>query len=175
MTDQISRDSLNNERPFLPFYSGRKCLWGPIQMPALFLQYSQMELAMFCILYKWSKTIIYVIFALIIYTVTYSVSRGIFNIVLNTSSYPSGRIAITISSVGAGDFTYTVLEDNPSHPNIQAIFTSTGHSTCYHPNGLIWYGCILIWLCYILNACLFFVTCTPIWCHFMIPLQCIVN
>ncbi|KAL2081666.1 hypothetical protein ACEWY4_023519 [Coilia grayii] len=52
--------------------------------------------------------------------------------------YPSGCIAIAVSSVGAGDFTYTVLEDNPSHPNIQAIFTSRGHSTCYHPNGLIW-------------------------------------
>ncbi|XP_063070552.1 glutamate-rich protein 6-like isoform X2 [Engraulis encrasicolus] len=52
--------------------------------------------------------------------------------------YPSGCIAVTISTVGAGDFTYTVLEDNPCQPSIQAIFTSKGHSTCYHPNGLIW-------------------------------------
>ncbi|XP_062389658.1 glutamate-rich protein 6-like [Sardina pilchardus] len=52
--------------------------------------------------------------------------------------YPSGCIAISISSVGGGDFTYTVLEDSPSQPNILAIFTSRGHSTCYHPNGLIW-------------------------------------
>ncbi|XP_031416316.1 glutamate-rich protein 6 isoform X2 [Clupea harengus] len=52
--------------------------------------------------------------------------------------YPSGRIAVLISSVHPGHFIYVILEDAPLLPSIQAIFTSRGQATCYHPNGLVW-------------------------------------
>ncbi|XP_041938103.1 glutamate-rich protein 6-like isoform X1 [Alosa sapidissima] len=51
--------------------------------------------------------------------------------------YPSGRIAVLISSVHPGHFIYIILEDAPLLPRIQAIFTSRGQATCYHPNGLV--------------------------------------
>ncbi|GAA6228748.1 glutamate-rich protein 6-like isoform X1 [Lates japonicus] len=53
-------------------------------------------------------------------------------------SYPSGKAAIIISSAKAADFTYIILEDKEVAPSIKAIFTNRGHSTCYHPNGMIW-------------------------------------
>ncbi|XP_037644804.1 glutamate-rich protein 6-like [Sebastes umbrosus] len=49
--------------------------------------------------------------------------------------YPSGKTAITISSEGAADFTYIILEDKDVEPSIKGIFTNKGHATCYHPNG----------------------------------------
>ncbi|TMS06628.1 Glutamate-rich protein 6 [Larimichthys crocea] len=52
--------------------------------------------------------------------------------------YPSGNAAIIISSAEAADFTYIILEDKDVAPNIKGIFTNKGHSTCYHPNGMIW-------------------------------------
>uniref|UniRef100_A0A8C4P065 FAM194 C-terminal domain-containing protein n=1 Tax=Dicentrarchus labrax TaxID=13489 RepID=A0A8C4P065_DICLA len=53
-------------------------------------------------------------------------------------SYPSGKAAIIISSAEAADFTYIILEDKDTAPSIKGIFTNKGHSTCYHPNGMIW-------------------------------------
>ncbi|MBN3322232.1 ERIP6 protein, partial [Atractosteus spatula] len=52
--------------------------------------------------------------------------------------YPSGRVAIMISSVNPADFTYIILEDCAIKPQIQAIFSTRGQSTCYRPNGMIW-------------------------------------
>ncbi|XP_051782569.1 glutamate-rich protein 6-like [Erpetoichthys calabaricus] len=52
--------------------------------------------------------------------------------------YPTGRIAIMISFVHPADFTYLILEDSGIRPQIQAIFTSKGRSTCYYPSGAIW-------------------------------------
>ncbi|XP_045909073.1 uncharacterized protein LOC123973257 isoform X3 [Micropterus dolomieu] len=52
--------------------------------------------------------------------------------------YPSGKAAIIISSAEAADFTYIILEDKDVAPSIKGIFTNKGHSTCYHPNGMIW-------------------------------------
>uniref|UniRef100_A0A8C7W169 FAM194 C-terminal domain-containing protein n=2 Tax=Oncorhynchus mykiss TaxID=8022 RepID=A0A8C7W169_ONCMY len=52
--------------------------------------------------------------------------------------YPSGNVAIIISSVEAADFTYIIMEDKDLEPNFEAMFTTRGQSTCYHPNGLIW-------------------------------------
>ncbi|XP_044073343.1 glutamate-rich protein 6-like isoform X2 [Siniperca chuatsi] len=52
--------------------------------------------------------------------------------------YPSGKAAIIISSAEADDFTYIILEDRDIAPSIKGIFTNKGHSTCYHPNGMIW-------------------------------------
>ncbi|XP_015219356.2 glutamate-rich protein 6 isoform X2 [Lepisosteus oculatus] len=52
--------------------------------------------------------------------------------------YPSGRVAIMISSVNPADFTYIILEDCAVKPKIRAIFTTRGQSTCYHLNGMIW-------------------------------------
>ncbi|XP_062391042.1 glutamate-rich protein 6-like [Sardina pilchardus] len=51
--------------------------------------------------------------------------------------YRSGRIAVLISLVHPGHFIYIILEDAPYLPRIQAIFTSRGQATCYHPNGLV--------------------------------------
>ncbi|KAJ8004612.1 hypothetical protein DPEC_G00138090 [Dallia pectoralis] len=53
-------------------------------------------------------------------------------------SYPSGNVAILISSVDYVDFTFIIMEDKDVKPKLQAIFTNRGQSTCYHPNGLIW-------------------------------------
>lgn len=44
-----------------------------------------------------------------------------------------------ISLVHPGHFIYIILEDALLLPRIQAIFTSRGQATCYHPNGLVWY------------------------------------
>ncbi|XP_014019789.2 glutamate-rich protein 6 [Salmo salar] len=52
--------------------------------------------------------------------------------------YPSERLAVLIFAVHGADYTYVILEDKDLVPNIQAIFTSRGQATCYHPNGLIW-------------------------------------
>ncbi|CAK6953999.1 uncharacterized protein LOC123973257 isoform X5 [Scomber scombrus] len=52
--------------------------------------------------------------------------------------YPSGKLAIIISSAEAADFTYIILEDKDTAPSIKGIFTNKGHATCYHPNGMIW-------------------------------------
>ncbi|XP_063069392.1 glutamate-rich protein 6B-like [Engraulis encrasicolus] len=49
--------------------------------------------------------------------------------------YPSGRIAVLISSVHRGQFIYVILEDADLLPRVQAIFTSRGQATCYYPNG----------------------------------------
>uniref|UniRef100_A0A7N6AUI3 FAM194 C-terminal domain-containing protein n=1 Tax=Anabas testudineus TaxID=64144 RepID=A0A7N6AUI3_ANATE len=52
--------------------------------------------------------------------------------------YPSGKAAIIIFSAEADDFTYIILDDKDVAPGMKAIFTNKGHSTCYHPNGMIW-------------------------------------
>ncbi|KAL2081667.1 hypothetical protein ACEWY4_023520 [Coilia grayii] len=49
--------------------------------------------------------------------------------------YPSGHVAVLISSAHPGHFIYVILQDAPLLPRIQAIFTSRGQATCYHPNG----------------------------------------
>ncbi|XP_062420875.1 glutamate-rich protein 6 [Pungitius pungitius] len=51
--------------------------------------------------------------------------------------YPSGKAAIIVSSAGAADFTYVILEDKDVATGIKGIFTNKGHATCYHPNGTI--------------------------------------
>ncbi|XP_071331269.1 glutamate-rich protein 6-like isoform X2 [Trachinotus anak] len=55
-----------------------------------------------------------------------------------TVFYPSGKAAIIVSSAEAADFTYIILEDKDAAASIKAIFTNKGHSTCYHPNGIMW-------------------------------------
>ncbi|NXA40379.1 ERIP6 protein, partial [Eudromia elegans] len=51
--------------------------------------------------------------------------------------YPSGNLAVIVARE-AGRFTCLVQEDKPSNAAIQAVFQSTGRSTCYHPNGSVW-------------------------------------
>ncbi|XP_058884834.1 glutamate-rich protein 6-like isoform X1 [Acipenser ruthenus] len=50
--------------------------------------------------------------------------------------YPSGRVAVLISSVNAALYTYIIQEDCSTN-RMQAVFTTRGQSTCYHPNGVV--------------------------------------
>ncbi|XP_038672125.1 glutamate-rich protein 6 isoform X2 [Scyliorhinus canicula] len=51
--------------------------------------------------------------------------------------YPSGNLAILIFT-DRPRITCIVQEDRADEPAIQAIFSSYGRCTCYHPNGVIW-------------------------------------
>ncbi|XP_006823416.1 uncharacterized protein LOC100378540 [Saccoglossus kowalevskii] len=51
--------------------------------------------------------------------------------------YPSGNIAIVISSVKQGQYTYVVLEDMPNNASMLALFDSKGRGTCYYNSGII--------------------------------------
>ncbi|XP_021346721.1 glutamate-rich protein 6-like isoform X1 [Mizuhopecten yessoensis] len=50
--------------------------------------------------------------------------------------YPSGNLAISISSVTLGQYTYVVQEDSDL-PVILSVFEPNGYATCYHPNNVI--------------------------------------
>ncbi|XP_069616324.1 glutamate-rich protein 6B [Ranitomeya imitator] len=52
--------------------------------------------------------------------------------------YPSGNIAILIACPKPTQFIFIILEDAEKKPQIQAIFMSNGHATCYHHNGMVW-------------------------------------
>ncbi|KAK2906023.1 hypothetical protein Q8A73_009966 [Channa argus] len=56
---------------------------------------------------------------------------------------PSGRAAIIITSAEAADFTYIILEDKDA-PSMTAIFANKGHSTSYHPSGMMWLNLTLV-------------------------------
>ncbi|XP_077987366.1 uncharacterized protein LOC144441971 isoform X3 [Glandiceps talaboti] len=51
--------------------------------------------------------------------------------------YPSGNIAVVISSVKRGQYTYVVLDDHPDSAAMLAIFEPHGKGTCYYNNGII--------------------------------------
>lgn len=51
--------------------------------------------------------------------------------------YPSGNIAILISSSKSGHYTYTVHDDMPSNASLLGIFDSKGRGTCYYSSGII--------------------------------------
>ncbi|XP_067848640.1 glutamate-rich protein 6-like isoform X2 [Heptranchias perlo] len=52
--------------------------------------------------------------------------------------YPSGNIAILIAAFHQGQMVYIILQDMDWNAKILGVFRSTGHGTCYLPNGLIW-------------------------------------
>ncbi|XP_072897697.1 glutamate-rich protein 6-like isoform X4 [Hemitrygon akajei] len=52
--------------------------------------------------------------------------------------YPSGNLAIQIFIDTEKKMTCVVQQDRADDPAIQAIFTSYGRCTCYHPNGMVW-------------------------------------
>ncbi|XP_073436376.1 glutamate-rich protein 6B isoform X2 [Dendrobates tinctorius] len=52
--------------------------------------------------------------------------------------YPSGNVAILIACSKPTQFIFIILEDAERKPQIQAIFMSNGHATCYHRNGRVW-------------------------------------
>ncbi|NWH77964.1 ERIP6 protein, partial [Piaya cayana] len=51
--------------------------------------------------------------------------------------YPSGRLAILVVRE-KNQLICIVQEDEPINAKIQAVFTSSGRSACYHPNGAVW-------------------------------------
>ncbi|XP_064929380.1 glutamate-rich protein 6 isoform X3 [Columba livia] len=51
--------------------------------------------------------------------------------------YPSGNLAIIVVRE-KNQLICIVQEDKPSNGEIQAVFSSSGRSTCYHPNGSVW-------------------------------------
>ncbi|KYO33967.1 glutamate-rich protein 6 [Alligator mississippiensis] len=51
--------------------------------------------------------------------------------------YPSGNLAVIVVNKKGG-LICIVQEDKPTNAAIQAVFESSGKSTCYHPNGIIW-------------------------------------
>uniref|UniRef100_X1ZGW7 FAM194 C-terminal domain-containing protein n=1 Tax=Capitella teleta TaxID=283909 RepID=X1ZGW7_CAPTE len=54
-----------------------------------------------------------------------------------TVLYPSGRVAITISSVELGLYTYIAQDDTPDQ-NVLAVFKSDGHAICnYYHHGTV--------------------------------------
>lgn len=57
---------------------------------------------------------------------------------LSDDSYPSGNLAIIVVQKKKCRVCI-VHEDKPSYAEIQAIFKSDGRSTCYYPNGTVWY------------------------------------
>eukprot|EP00106_Octopus_bimaculoides_P022320 XP_014789762.1 PREDICTED: glutamate-rich protein 6-like [Octopus bimaculoides] len=50
-------------------------------------------------------------------------------------SYPSGKLAILISSILPYHFTYIVYGEVGRKQQVMAVFEHTGYGTCYHPNG----------------------------------------
>ncbi|XP_065604228.1 glutamate-rich protein 6 [Cyrtonyx montezumae] len=51
--------------------------------------------------------------------------------------YPSGNLAVIVVREKK-QFVCIVQEDKASNTEIQAVFTSSGSSTCYHPRGTVW-------------------------------------
>ncbi|NWX09871.1 ERIP6 protein, partial [Caloenas nicobarica] len=51
--------------------------------------------------------------------------------------YPSGNVAIIVVRE-KNQLICIVQEDKPSNGEIQAVFSSSGRSTCYYPNGSVW-------------------------------------
>ncbi|XP_036369193.1 glutamate-rich protein 6-like isoform X2 [Octopus sinensis] len=49
--------------------------------------------------------------------------------------YPSGKLAILISSTLPYHFTYIVYGEVGRKQQVMAVFEHTGYGTCYHPNG----------------------------------------
>ncbi|XP_013412599.1 glutamate-rich protein 6-like [Lingula anatina] len=49
--------------------------------------------------------------------------------------YPSGNLAIGISSTTPGKFTYVILEDAAEEPQVLGVFEPNGHAGCYFHNG----------------------------------------
>ncbi|XP_052832782.1 glutamate-rich protein 6 [Octopus bimaculoides] len=64
----------------------------------------------------------------------YSLSNGQ-QLFLNSCSYPSGKLAILISSILPYHFTYIVYGEVGRKQQVMAVFEHTGYGTCYHPNG----------------------------------------
>ncbi|XP_040205092.1 glutamate-rich protein 6 isoform X1 [Rana temporaria] len=52
--------------------------------------------------------------------------------------YPSGNIAIIVIPSNVKEAICIVQEDKDHNAEILAIFGSSGKSTCYHPNGMVW-------------------------------------
>ncbi|XP_041356593.1 glutamate-rich protein 6-like isoform X2 [Gigantopelta aegis] len=50
--------------------------------------------------------------------------------------YPSGQLAIAITSVSLGLYLYIVHDDTPKH-NVTAIFEPNGYGSCFHGNGIV--------------------------------------
>jgi hypothetical protein len=53
-------------------------------------------------------------------------------------SYPSGNLAIAITSVQLGQFNYVVQADTEKS-SILAVFEPNGYASCYHHNGVLRY------------------------------------
>ncbi|NWH59426.1 ERIP6 protein, partial [Geococcyx californianus] len=51
--------------------------------------------------------------------------------------YPSGHLAILVVRENK-QLICIVQEDKPINAKIQAVFKSSGRSTCYYPNGVVW-------------------------------------
>ncbi|XP_048460459.1 glutamate-rich protein 6 [Rhincodon typus] len=51
--------------------------------------------------------------------------------------YPSGNLAVQIFTDKQKKINCIVQEDKANNPAIQAVFSSYGRCTCYHPNGVI--------------------------------------
>ncbi|XP_069748541.1 uncharacterized protein [Narcine bancroftii] len=52
--------------------------------------------------------------------------------------YPSGNVAIVISAFHHDQLVHVLFEDLDWNAKMLGVFQSTGHGTCYLPNGLIW-------------------------------------
>lgn len=50
--------------------------------------------------------------------------------------YPSGSLAIAISSVQIGQFNY-VVHSEMEKSSVLAVFEPNGYASCYHPNGVV--------------------------------------
>lgn len=57
---------------------------------------------------------------------------------LSDDSYPSGNLAVIVIREKKW-LTCIVQEDKQRNIKIQAVFKSNGRSTCYYPNGAVWY------------------------------------
>ncbi|XP_078264709.1 uncharacterized protein LOC144598441 [Rhinoraja longicauda] len=56
----------------------------------------------------------------------------------STVFYPSGNVAIQTSALYHDQLVYVIFEDLDLYAKMLGVFQSTGHGTCYHPNGQIW-------------------------------------
>lgn len=65
------------------------------------------------------------------------------NLSFTTTSYPSGSLAIAITSVQIGQFNY-VVHAEMEKSSVLAVFEPNGYASCYHPNGVVRYLIILV-------------------------------
>lgn len=63
-------------------------------------------------------------------------SVQVLNLSFTASSYPSGSLAIAISSVQIGQFNY-VVHAEMEKSSVLAVFEPNGYASCYHPNGVV--------------------------------------